>query len=236
VGRLLLDHRRDLPAAATAFERSLRLATPLGDHSTMSWAALTLSRIAWERSRYREALLWGDRAAREADLAGDPVLARSTLFALSRILFEVGDLDGGRNALAAASRRQAPPHPIVDAALALHDATISKVEGSPSLARLAFERAIALAKAARRTAPVWEAQLNLVEIALDSGDPARAAADLEVARPFFESTGCRAIPSRAWSWLSRPPRWRSHRAAPARRGQRCDPSSSSRRHPSGAGG
>jgi tetratricopeptide (TPR) repeat protein len=188
VAGALYHQRGESGRAASAFRRDLTLLAAAGDHAQASKARYGLFYLAWEDSRYREALEEARLAyeeARTADTAEYRELQARALEGLYTVLYALGDFAGARRALDLAVRLlpPMPPEKEIDRARLLNNqGGLDVDEGRPELARHELEQAVLLLRGhpeERRL--LRSAHLNLVQAALAGGDLPRATEHLRQA-------------------------------------------------------
>jgi len=142
--------------------------------------------VAWERSRYREALEQARLSFAEAGEADEPRLQARAAEALYTVLFALGDLAGARHALDLADRLLPPESPAERAGILGNRGVLALEEGEPELARHHLEEAMALSRGPVDRQLLRSQQLNLAQAHLDRGDLAGAERYLAEARRHFE--------------------------------------------------
>jgi tetratricopeptide (TPR) repeat protein len=161
----------------------------------------------------RAALEAANLAAAEPAAKADPVLAGRALSRVFDVLLAVGDVEGAERVLRAISDLKADD-PVSAPYLALKEGVLNKIRGRNALARSAYLRTIEGPQAAP-LAVQWSAQLNLVELALEAGQPDQAATELARAETLLPSMKGQGNPEIAFhyhrAWLHR--LQKDHRAA-----------------------
>jgi tetratricopeptide (TPR) repeat protein len=174
------EQRGEAAAAEQGYRRDLELFRAAGNHARAADSLQRLSHLAWEQSRYRDAVLSAGEAVGEAEAARDRTLAASSAEALYTALYAVGDLEGARLAL----ERAGSPDGTGSTERARFLANRGNVlldEGRLALARHDLEAALALAAGSDERQLLRSAHLNLTRIHLDLGEVDRAAQHLAAA-------------------------------------------------------
>lgn len=160
-----------VPALA-AGRRELALRRRSGEHARASGVAYELFYDAWAAADYAAALGFARESLVDAERSAERAVEARALQALVMVLYEIGDLERARRALAEAARRVAPEDRADRARLLVYGGLVELNRGRPALARDAFERALALA--AESDEPVARVflrstHLNLVKTHLELG-------------------------------------------------------------------
>ncbi|HKV11264.1 MAG TPA: tetratricopeptide repeat protein, partial [Thermoanaerobaculia bacterium] len=178
------EQRGESALAEEKYRRDLALYRADGNPQRVADLLHRLSLLAWQDSRYREAFLRAGEALAEAKKAGDPALEASAADALYAALYAVGDLEGARRALEAAGslaedRSAAGTERRVH--LLANRGGLLADEGRRALARRDLEQALELGADLKDPQFFRSIHLNLTNLALEEGDPAKAAHHLEEA-------------------------------------------------------
>jgi hypothetical protein len=140
-----------------------------GGHRSEAGSASRLQgRLAWQQSRYQEALAAFDRAVRLAQQTGERPLERKALFGAFMMLYELGDVRGAGAVLEEVSRLAADADAPTRTFLAFYQGLLAEAEDRPAAARAAFAEVL-------RAPPVsadmaWSCTLNLLVLSLRAGD------------------------------------------------------------------
>jgi len=157
--------------AVQAYRRSRALFTRAGDHAGSAKAQYGLFYVAWEGSRYREALEAVRLSFEEARAAGDHELQSLAAEGLYTVLYALGDLAGARQALDMASRLLPPERAARRATLLANRGILALDQGRPEMARHDIEQALELLGNDRSDPRfIRSAHLVLVRERMDRGD------------------------------------------------------------------
>lgn len=176
------EHER----ATQAYRRDLALLRKAGDRAGAANAHYGLFYVAWERSRYREALEQARLAFTEAGAAENRELQARAAEALFSVLFALGDLEGARRTLDLALRQLPEEKTFERASLLADQGALALEEGRPELARHALAQALELAGERGDDGFRRAHQLNLAQAHLDRGDLGSAERHLAEAGSFSE--------------------------------------------------
>ena len=169
--------------ARPVLERAVELSVRDGDHGRAALASFELASRALTEARYLDALAAIDTGERESRLAGDTPTRNSFLSLLFDLLHEVGDVDGARRVLAAATAAARTADPAEMRFIRARQGMIHQADGSPALERQAYQEALALN--ARSPEPMdsmtWSMLLNLTLLEAELGHVAEARRYLEQA-------------------------------------------------------
>jgi CHAT domain-containing protein/Tfp pilus assembly protein PilF len=186
VAALVYFDRGEPERAVEAYRHDLELLRQAGDHRRLASTHYGLFYVAWERSRYREALEQARLSFQEAGTAGDPKQQARAAEALSTVLTALGDLAGARRALDQAGRLLPPESTFERASLLGNQGVLALNEGQPELARHHLEKAMELTRGRVDRQLLRSQQLNLAQAHLDRGDLASAERYLTAAREHYE--------------------------------------------------
>jgi tetratricopeptide (TPR) repeat protein len=186
VAALVYFDRGEPDRAVEAYRHDLELLHRTGDHLRLASTHYGLFYVAWERSRYREALEQARLSFQEARTAGEPKQQARAAEALSTVLTALGDLAGARRALDQAGRLLPPESTVERAGLLGNQGVLALEEGQPELARHHLEQAMELTRGRADRQLLRSQQLNLAQAHLDRGDLASAERYLTAAREHFE--------------------------------------------------
>ncbi|HBL26293.1 MAG TPA: hypothetical protein DD490_05595, partial [Acidobacteria bacterium] len=181
VAALVHLRRGEREQAAEAYKRDLALLAKTGDPAGLARAHYGLYFLAWEDSRYREALeaarLSFAAAGKAADRRGQGLAAE----ALYTVLYALGDLDGAHRALDLAARLFPPDNAADQVRLLGNRGGLALDEGRPALARHDIQQAVDLARGSGDDRFFRSHQLNLVQASLALEDLDGAARHLDEA-------------------------------------------------------
>ena len=188
------QQRGDLEAASRDLRRDLELHRPTGDSLAVADVLYRLSYISWQQSKHREALLLADEALTEAGNATErePELEHRAAQLLYTVLYEVGDLEGARQALEAAGRLADGQDAEARARFLANRGGMLVDQGRLALARRDLEQALEAGAGAMDHRFLRRVHLNLTGIHLDQGDVERAARHLQEAWKHAEAGPARA--------------------------------------------
>lgn len=181
--------RGESDRAARAFRTDLPLLTAQGDSAAVARAHYGLFYLAWEDSRYREALEQARLSFVAAGAAADRGAQALAAEALYNVLYLLGDLAGARRALSLNARLLPPERTAERARLLANQGNLALDEGRPELARHDTEQAIELMDGRGDRRFYRSAYLNLVEADLDRGDLSSAERHLAEAWRHAEPDG-----------------------------------------------
>lgn len=181
--------RGESERAARAFRTDLGLLAAQGDSAAVARAHYGLYYLAWEGSRYREALEQARLSFAAAGAAGDRGAQALAAEALYTVLYSLGDLMGAQQALRLTSRLLPPERTADRARLLANQGILALDNGRPELARHDIEQAIALMEGRGDRRFYRSAYLNLVQADLDGGDPGSAERHLAAAWHHAEPAG-----------------------------------------------
>lgn len=178
------EQRGENALAEEKYRRDLELYRADGDPQRAADLLYRMSVQAWQGSRYREAFLLAGESLAEAKKARDPGREADAAGALYMALYAVGDLEGARHALDAAGALPEDPSAagterrvriLANRGGLLADA------GRRALARRDLEQALELGADLKDPQVFRSIHLNLTNLALEEGDPGKAAHHLEEA-------------------------------------------------------
>lgn len=175
------QQRGDIDAANRDYRRDLELQRAAGNHQGMAHALHLLAYNAWRQSKYREAFLAASEGVEEAVKAGDRDLETRSAQTLFSVLYEVGDLEGVRQALEETGRRIGEEDPEKRARFLVNWGGMLVDEGRLALARRDLEKALELGRGRMDDRFFRRVHLNLTAIHLGLGDIPQAARSLEEA-------------------------------------------------------
>lgn len=171
VAALVHLDRGEPDRAVQAYRRALELFTQAGDHAGAAKTHYGLFYVAWEGSRYREALEAARLSFEEARAADDRELQSLAAQALYTVLYALGDLDGARQALDMASRLLPPERAARRGMILLNRGMLTLDQGRPELARHDIEQGLELLRDDRSDPRIFRsAHLTLVQASLTRGD------------------------------------------------------------------
>lgn len=175
-------HRRgERERAQQAFRHDLELLAAAGDPAGLATAHHGLFYLAWEESRYRDALEEARLSFTTAGAAGDRTLQSRAAVDLYTVLYALGDLDGAAQALALADRLLPPEKTAERARLLANQGSLRLEARQPALARQDIERALELMEGSGNPRTLRSMHLNLVQACIDRGDLDGAGRHLELA-------------------------------------------------------
>jgi tetratricopeptide (TPR) repeat protein len=175
-------HRRgERERASQAFRHDLKLLAVAGDPAGLATAHHGLFYLAWEESRYRDALEEARLSFTTAGAAGDRTLQSRAAVDLYTVLYALGDLDGAGQALALADRLLPPERTTERARLLANQGSLRLEARQPALARQDIERALELMQGGGNPRTLRSMHLNLVQACIDRGDLDGAGRHLELA-------------------------------------------------------
>lgn len=175
-------HRRgERERALQAFRHDLQLLEAAGDPAGLATAHHGLFYLAWEESRYRDALEEARLSFTSAGAAGDRTLQSRAAVDLYTVLYALGDLDGAGQALSLADRLLPPERTAERARLLANQGSLRLEARQPALARQDIERALELMHGSGNPRTLRSMHLNLVQACIDRGDLDGAGRHLELA-------------------------------------------------------
>ena len=181
--------RGESERAARAFRTDLGLLTAPGDSAAVARAHYGLFYLAWERSRYRDALEQARLSFAAAGVAADRGSQALAAEALYTVLYSLGDLAGAQRALSLTARLLPPERTADRARLLANQGILALDEGRPELARHEIEQAIVLMDGRGDRRFYRSAYINLVQADLDGGDLGSAGRHLTAAWRHAEPAG-----------------------------------------------
>jgi CHAT domain-containing protein/tetratricopeptide (TPR) repeat protein len=188
------------PRARPTWGQAAQRLAATGDHKRAAEAAMSQSRLAWKAIEHQEALAALDRAHTEAQAAGDRTLMTRALLGFVLVLYEIGDLPGARRALAEA-RQSAPADATgTKVLLTLNEGLLADAEGHTKAARAAFEKMLAMPGVEPKGDAAWTASMNLLTMALDTGDLAWAETAWRAAESIFNGGVYKSRPTSRIAW------------------------------------
>ncbi|MBN2370251.1 MAG: CHAT domain-containing protein [Vicinamibacteria bacterium] len=155
-------------------------------------AALNLYRLfhlSWEKSRYRDALIYVARTLDIAAETGDIELSALGSEGLFALLIDVGDLEGARRALAIMKDSATLQTTSGRAKYLANTGLIYLNEGRAELARYSFEQALTEAERAGESEILRIIHLNLVDVNVQLERTAAALTHLEAAERHADPYG-----------------------------------------------
>lgn len=201
----LLHRQRGEPRKEeAALERSAVLFGAHGEAARQAWSLYSLGYLAWEESRYQEALDRAVAAEEAARRGGDRSLEKQALGLQHTVLYAVGDLEGARWPLETLDSlaRETPasdPRSRLEEARHLHQkANLSLEAGRLALARRDAEAALETGRGVEAEEGQLQEEkhrllraihLNLAQIALRRGEASTARDHVEQAWTFAEAGG-----------------------------------------------
>lgn len=208
-------HRRgERERALQAFRHDLKLLEAAGDQAGLATAHHGLFYLAWEESRYREALEEARLSFTTAGAAGDRTLQSRAAVDLYTVLYALGDLEGAGQALALADRLLPPGRTAERARLLANQGSLRLEARQPALARQDIEQALELMQGRGAPRTLRSMHLNLVQACLDRGDLEGAGRHLDLAWQSAEEESPETALLYARAQVERA-RGRSHEAARA---------------------
>lgn len=189
VAAAVYAQRGESEHAVRAFRTDLPLLTAQGDSAAVARAHYGLFYLAWEDSRYREALEQARLSFVTAGSAADRGAQALAAEALYNVLYLLGDLAGARRALSLNARLLPPEHTAERARLLANQGNLALDEGRPELARHDTEQAIELMEGRGDRRFYRSAYLNLLQADLDRGDLDSAERHLAAAWRHTEPDG-----------------------------------------------
>jgi tetratricopeptide (TPR) repeat protein len=188
VAALVHLDRGEPDLAVRSYRRALGLFARAGQHAGAAKAQYGLFYVAWERSRYREALEAARRSFEEARAADDRELQSLAAEGLYTVLYALGDLAGARRALDLAFELLPPDRAARRGSILLNRGILEIDQERPELARRDIEQALALLD--RSDARLFRsAYLSLARVSLARGDLDSAERHLAAAWQHAEPQG-----------------------------------------------
>jgi hypothetical protein len=173
--------RGELDLAERDFRRDLDLLRAADDARGASYCLYSLFYLAWADSRYREALHFAREAFDQAQKAGDRGAQSRAAEGLYTVLYDVGDLEGARQALEMAATLRETQSPAERARFLVNEGLLFRAEGRPALGTVRLEQAVALVAGSSEHRLLRSAHLDLVEAYLDDGNLPLAEQHLKAA-------------------------------------------------------
>lgn len=169
-------------AARATHERALAIARQHGDAREAGRNAFLLYRDARSRGAYTAALSHAYTSYAAARRAGNARGQRNAMEAAGNVLFDLGDIEGLRRALAELRRIDGPADVALQSRIALKQGALYRAEQRPRLAIGAFERALDLSQAAGHQALAHACLVNLASLSIELDDRVAAHAYLDAIR------------------------------------------------------
>jgi tetratricopeptide (TPR) repeat protein len=151
--------------------------------------ARQLGRLAWADTRYQDALEAFDRSLVHARAARDQELTYNALRGVFTMLYEMGDLRGAAATLREASANVPGTDPRAAVLNAFDRGMLADAEGHRDTALAAFTEVATHPAVKSRPDFAWNATLNILSIALDTGDLPRASRAHQQAQEMFHRDG-----------------------------------------------
>lgn len=175
--------------AEAAYRRDLALYRQRGDAGGEADTLHRLFYLAWQASRYGEALQLATRAKAATTRSGDPERQRLAGEALSGLLYAVGDLAGARRALEQSWKLLRADDTPGQARFLANRGNLYLEEGRWALARRDLEAALERAAGQGERQFFRSVHLNLVKAALEQNDLPAAREHLDAAWKAAEPAG-----------------------------------------------
>jgi tetratricopeptide (TPR) repeat protein len=192
LGRSQLDAGDD--AALATHQRAVDIAHRHHDLDGVARNAFMLYDHAWRRGEYATALPRAYESFAAARSAGDRAGESRAVKAMAQILFELGDLEGTRRALAHLRHIGDPGDQSLQSHILQKQGSVYVAEGRLALARDAFARALAAAETAGDKRLQRDNLLNLASVSIELGDSAAARHHLDAIHAFDAAYDARATP------------------------------------------
>lgn len=191
------QQRGDLEAADRDFRRDLELHRADDHQPSIADTLYRLSYNSWQRSRHREAFLFANEALEAAAKAGDRELEKRCAQVLYSVLYEVGDLEGARQALEATGNPADEEDPAARARFLANRGGMLVDEGRPALARRDLEQALAAGAGRMDDRFFRRVHLNLTAVHLGIGGGGGGRGDIRQAAHHLEEAWKHAEPGAA---------------------------------------
>lgn len=172
------QQRGEIEEAERAYRRDLELSRAAGDHRRVADNLYRLFYLSWGSASYRETYLLASESVQEAARSQDPKIQAGAAQALFTSLYEIGDLEGARQALETARELIDREDRAARANLLNNLGAVLAAEGRLLLARRRFEQALELGDGLTKE-QLRGLHLNLAEVHLDLGDVEGAARHLD---------------------------------------------------------
>jgi tetratricopeptide (TPR) repeat protein len=192
LGRLQRD--AGAAAAVATHQRAVDIAHRHHDLHGVMRNAFSLYDHAWRRGEYAAALPRAYESFAAARSIGDRAGESRAVEAIALVLFDLGDLEGTRRALAHLRRIGDPGDQALQSRILQEQGAVYEAEERLALARDAYTRALALAEAAGSKPLRRDNLLNLASVSIDLGDSAAARQHLAAIRALDAAYDARATP------------------------------------------
>lgn len=183
----------DTEAARATHERAVDIALRHGDPREAGRNAYLLYWHARRSGAYTAALSHAYTSFAAARRAGNAHGQRNAMEAIGNVLFDLGDIEGVRRALAELRRVVDPGDLVAQSRIAQKEGLLHEIEQRPGLALDAFARALTLAEAAGHEELQYAHLRNLASLSIELGDHAAARRHLDALHALDPGRETRAI-------------------------------------------
>jgi CHAT domain-containing protein/tetratricopeptide (TPR) repeat protein len=130
----------------------------------------TKGRLAWDESRYTDALDAMDQAVRYGEASRERLVLGKALRGMFTLLLELGDLEGAGRLLTEIRSALSPMDPRTQVLLAFDEGLLDEARGRPKSARSSFETVLKSSALGQVPELEWTTTMNLFALCLDGED------------------------------------------------------------------